>query len=111
MQPASQQLIYPLSISLLEFNLKSYASAHSSAIPSEPAPNKYLRWLPIHTVTELAIYLVQTFKEKIIAAGGFEPDTAEAVIEKGDADAVALGGNSSQTLPSPSGYGLGFAVE
>jgi N-ethylmaleimide reductase len=31
------------------------------------------------------------FKGKIIAAGGFEPETAEAVVEKGDADAVAFG--------------------
>jgi N-ethylmaleimide reductase len=31
------------------------------------------------------------FKGKIVAAGGFEPDTAEAILEKGDADAVAFG--------------------
>ena len=31
------------------------------------------------------------FKGKIMAAGGFEPDTAEAIIEKGDADLVAFG--------------------
>ncbi len=35
--------------------------------------------------------LRKIFKSKIIAAGGFEPDTAEAVIEKGDADLVAFG--------------------
>jgi len=35
--------------------------------------------------------LRKIFKGRIIAAGGFEPDTAEAVIEKGDADAVAFG--------------------
>ena len=34
LQSASQQLIYLLSISLLKLNLKSYASAHSSAIQS-----------------------------------------------------------------------------
>jgi N-ethylmaleimide reductase len=28
---------------------------------------------------------------KIIAAGGFEPETAEAILEKGDADLVAFG--------------------
>src|ERR1700719_3220716 len=56
LQPASQQLIYLLSISLLEFNLKSYASAHSSAIQSETAPNKYLRRLPIHAVTALGVF-------------------------------------------------------
>jgi N-ethylmaleimide reductase len=35
--------------------------------------------------------LRRIFQGKIIAAGGFEPDTAEAVIEKGDADLVAFG--------------------
>jgi N-ethylmaleimide reductase len=31
------------------------------------------------------------FTGKIVAAGGFEPDTAEAVVTKGDADLVAFG--------------------
>jgi N-ethylmaleimide reductase len=31
------------------------------------------------------------FKGKIMAAGGFEPDSAEAVVQKGDADLVAFG--------------------
>src|ERR1035437_10408510 len=44
LQPASQQLIYLLSIALLEFNLKSYTSAHASDIQPEPAPNKCLLW-------------------------------------------------------------------
>jgi N-ethylmaleimide reductase len=35
--------------------------------------------------------LRKIFKGKIIAAGGFEPETAEAVVEKGDADLVAFG--------------------
>jgi N-ethylmaleimide reductase len=35
--------------------------------------------------------LRRIFKNKIIAAGGFEPETAEAIVEKGDADAVAFG--------------------
>ncbi len=35
--------------------------------------------------------LRKIFKSKIIAAGGFEPDTAEAVLEKADADLVAFG--------------------
>jgi N-ethylmaleimide reductase len=35
--------------------------------------------------------LRKIFKGKIIAAGGFEPDTAETVVEKGDADLVAFG--------------------
>ena len=43
LQPARQQLIDLLSIALLQFNLKSYASAHSPDIPPEAAPNKYLK--------------------------------------------------------------------
>jgi N-ethylmaleimide reductase len=35
--------------------------------------------------------LRKIFKGRIIAAGGFEPDTAEEIVEKGDADAVAFG--------------------
>jgi N-ethylmaleimide reductase len=35
--------------------------------------------------------LRKVFTGKIIAAGGFEPETAEAVVEKGDADLVAFG--------------------
>jgi N-ethylmaleimide reductase len=35
--------------------------------------------------------LRQIFKGKIISAGGYDPLTAEAVVEKGDADAVAFG--------------------
>ncbi len=35
--------------------------------------------------------LRKVFKRKIIAAGGFEPETAEATIESGVADAVAFG--------------------
>jgi N-ethylmaleimide reductase len=35
--------------------------------------------------------LRELFKGKIIAAGGFEPDTAEAIVEKGDADLVSFG--------------------
>src|SRR5580704_1579614 len=35
--------------------------------------------------------LRKIFKGKIIAAGGFEPDTAEAALENGDADLVAFG--------------------
>jgi N-ethylmaleimide reductase len=36
-------------------------------------------------------YLRTIFTGKIIAAGGFEPDTAEAVVANGDADLVAFG--------------------
>jgi N-ethylmaleimide reductase len=35
--------------------------------------------------------LRKIFKSKIIAAGGFEPASAEAVVEKGDADLVTFG--------------------
>jgi N-ethylmaleimide reductase len=35
--------------------------------------------------------LRKIFKGKIIAAGGFEPDTAEAIVEKDDADLVTFG--------------------
>ena len=35
--------------------------------------------------------LRKIFKGKILAAGGFEPETAEAIVEKGDADAVTFG--------------------
>ena len=35
--------------------------------------------------------LRKIFKGKIIAAGGFEPATAEEIVEKGDADLVAFG--------------------
>ena len=38
-----------------------------------------------------ATTLRQVFTGKIIAAGGFEPDTAEAIVVKGDADLVAFG--------------------
>jgi N-ethylmaleimide reductase len=38
-----------------------------------------------------AARLRKIFKGKIIAAGGFEPDTAEEVVERGDADLVAFG--------------------
>ena len=35
--------------------------------------------------------LKKIFKGMVIAAGGFEADTAEEIIEKGDADLVAFG--------------------
>lgn len=38
-----------------------------------------------------AEYLSTIFTGKIVAAGGFEPDTAEAVVTNGDADLVAFG--------------------
>jgi N-ethylmaleimide reductase len=38
-----------------------------------------------------AAQLRKIFTGKLIAAGGFEPETAEAILEKGDADVVAFG--------------------
>jgi N-ethylmaleimide reductase len=38
-----------------------------------------------------AEYISTIFTGKIVAAGGFEPDTAEAVVTNGDADLVAFG--------------------
>ena len=38
-----------------------------------------------------AAQMRQVFNGRIIAAGGFEPDTAEAILGKGDADLVAFG--------------------
>lgn len=46
--------------------------------------------------------LRKVFKGKIMAAGGFEPETAEAVLQKGDADLVAFGRHfiSNPDLPA-----------
>jgi 2,4-dienoyl-CoA reductase-like NADH-dependent reductase (Old Yellow Enzyme family) len=38
-----------------------------------------------------AEYFSGIFTGRIIAAGGFEPDSAEAIVEKGDADLVSFG--------------------
>lgn len=38
-----------------------------------------------------SVQLRQVFEGPIIAAGGFDPATAEAIVEKGDADLVAFG--------------------
>lgn len=55
--------------------------------------------------------LRKIFKGRIIAAGGFEPDTAEAVVERGDADAVAFGRHfvSNPDLPRRIEEGLELA--
>jgi N-ethylmaleimide reductase len=52
--------------------------------------------------------LRKIFKGKILAAGGFEPETAEAIVEKGDADAVAFGRHfiSNPDLPERIKLGL-----
>ena len=56
-------------------------------------------------------WLRRIFKGKIIAGGGFEPDTAGAVVENGDADAVAFGRHfiSNPDLPERIRLGLPLA--
>jgi N-ethylmaleimide reductase len=54
--------------------------------------------------------LRKIFKGKIIAAGGFEPETAEAVVEKGDADAVAFGRLFLSNPDLPERIKLGLAL-
>jgi len=55
--------------------------------------------------------LRKIFKGKIIAAGGFEPDTAEVAVEQGVADAVAFGRHfiSNPDLPRRIQEGLPLA--
>ena len=55
-----------------------------------------------------AQHLRKIFEGKIIAAGGFEPETAEAIVEKGEADAVAFGRHflSNPDLPERIRLGL-----
>jgi N-ethylmaleimide reductase len=52
--------------------------------------------------------LRKIFKGKIMAAGGFEPDTAEAIVESGVADLVAFGRHfvSNPDLPKRIQLGL-----
>src|ERR1700730_4574622 len=52
--------------------------------------------------------LRKIFKANIIAAGGFEPDSAEEIVEKGDADLVAFGRHfvSNPDLPKRIELGL-----
>ncbi len=52
--------------------------------------------------------LRKIFNGKIISAGGFEPDTAEATVEKGDTDLVAFGRHfiSNPDLPKRIKLGL-----
>jgi N-ethylmaleimide reductase len=48
------------------------------------------------------------FKGRIVAAGGFEPDSAEAIVEKGDADLIAFGRHflANPDLPKRIKFGL-----
>jgi N-ethylmaleimide reductase len=54
--------------------------------------------------------LRRIFNSKIIAAGGFEPETAEAVVESGDADAVAFGRLFLSNPDLPKRIQLGLAL-
>src|SRR6202789_767805 len=54
--------------------------------------------------------LRKIFNSKIIAAGGFEPETAEAIVEKGDADAVAFGRLFLSNPDLPQRIKLGLAL-
>ncbi len=56
--------------------------------------------------------LRRIFTGKIVAAGGFEPDSAEAVIAQGDADAVSFGRHfvSNPDLPDRIRRGLALAA-
>jgi N-ethylmaleimide reductase len=54
--------------------------------------------------------LRKIFKGRIIAAGGFEPDTAEAVVEKGDADLVAFGRHFLANPDLPKRIKLGLSL-
>jgi N-ethylmaleimide reductase len=54
--------------------------------------------------------LRKIFKGRIVAAGGFDPDSAETVVEKGDADLVAFGRDfvANPDLPKRIKLGLGL---
>jgi N-ethylmaleimide reductase len=55
-----------------------------------------------------AAQLRRIFKGRIIAAGGFEPDSAEAIVQRGDADLVAFGRHyiANPDLPKRIRFGL-----
>jgi len=54
--------------------------------------------------------LRKIFTGKIIAAGGFEPDTAEAIIAKGDADLASFGRHFIANPDLPKRIRLGLAL-
>jgi len=55
-----------------------------------------------------AVQLRKIFKGRILAAGGFDPQSAEAIVEEGDADLVVFGRNfiSNPDLPERIRLGL-----
>ena len=52
---------------------------------------KGIETIEANGVPVAAAQLRRNYRGNILAAGGFEPDTAEAIVEKGDADMVAFG--------------------
>ncbi len=54
--------------------------------------------------------LRKIFKGTIMAAGGFEPDSAEAVVAKGDADLVAFGRHFVSNPDLPARIEMGFPL-
>ena len=54
-------------------------------------PRRYEDRRKFLAIRDLQLKEAATVRGKIIAAGGFEPDTAETVVEKSDADLVAFG--------------------
>ena len=55
--------------------------------------------------------LRKIFKGKIIAAGGFDPNSAEAIVEKGDADLVAFGRHFLANPDLPKRIKLGLPLK
>ncbi len=57
-----------------------------------------------------AARLTKIFKGTVMAAGGFEPDAAEEIIEKGDADLVAFGRHFTSNPDLPRRIQLGLPL-
>lgn len=57
-----------------------------------------------------AAQIRKVFKGIIIAAGGFEPNDAEEIVEKGDADLVAFGRHFAANPDLPKRIQLGLAI-
>jgi N-ethylmaleimide reductase len=54
--------------------------------------------------------LRKIFEGKIIAAGGFEPETAELTVERGDADLIAFGRHFVANPDLPKRINLGLPL-
>lgn len=57
-----------------------------------------------------AVFLRPIFKGKIIAAGGFDRDSAEAILRRGDADLVAFGRFFTSNPDLPERFRLGLPL-